>query len=1315
MHVEAPFPLATVVRGLLLASLVIPLLGVSGAAALIRFAGQQTTGPGAKSWFAEVSAVFSFAVPLVMVGIALVGHAFRERCAAFAFAAGLLVNLTLIAGYALDHVNPEGLLPLEDWVRLGQLGAACAALWAIAWLGSRPWVATWRSDSGGALSQPLMSVQVGMAIAYMASLLLVALAVLILAPAVSDHTTVQAAYRRAPAWLIEVGSPLGWLALALVIVAAYLRDFPVRKGIPSQAIGVAVLAGLGVLACTLEGLGAGWGYRALMVGCGGWALAVSLGAWGIAKRLPLGQEPEAPDAIASLWVRITGFLVLFMGLKAAVWHNDHLWAAAAIALASMAGAALAVWHRREDWAFVAGLGVNLAASLVVWHLHRREPVEDWWVVLIQANVIASAMGTMLWLSVREWLFPPADLARPPGPLLSVQVALGFLGNALLLLFPLGHLVLQPGDLPRHLADVGQTGGWAALILAMAAAVWYLQQNPAPIGTHLVGGMALALGVLLACTASQWDTGNWLAFHVLTAAWLLAGAAMLGFGWTIVKEQAGVSAPEAAADHEGAAPTPVVHFPTRPVQAWVAAMGALVVLLAIRGAWDDPQRPYWSGVATLGVSGLAGLLAFWSQRPFGVYVSGLLINLAGILAWIAWGPNTLASFASTNVLCLGIASVCWSVLELPLAGRVSLPDRRTGYLPFAHAAALSALCILAVLVLFAVVSDVSGAGLYLSDRLAWTAFAAVALALIVLVWDPQADLALPGLYTGTLLGLALNLHGRQLAPAAWGWNLTWMLGSFVLLATLVGWMAPRLGTLWKALHLPARSSPWPASWFPGIQAIVGAVVLGLSLCVCLDFTTTSARLGGVLGLAFLVPAGVLLAGRAHDRWASAWRLATLALGALVLVEGGWALLPADAEAPWLHRSVIGMVVLGAVAFAYRLGLPGIIGAPEWHASARQVGRVVGILAAGLLALVFVEEALLYDLSSKTTPLSIPGIVAVGLGLVVLMVLSIFFAVRPEYDPFQLSAGRRHLYVYGCEILLVLLFVHLRLNVPGLFGAFAAKYWAMIVMAICFVGVGLSEFFSRKNLPVLAEPLQRTGLFLPLLPLLAFWFQPPLEIRAFAQEHAPAMEPFLRSVKRPAGGFSYYAFLWFASALLYTIVAVTKRSFWFALLAALAVNFGLWSMLYHYGWQFVIHPQLWLIPLALILLVSEYVNRDRLSRGQGLSLRYLALGLLYLSSTADMFITGVGNSVILPLVLAVLSILGVLAGIVLRVRAFLFLGVSFLFLVIFSMIWHAAVDRTQTWVWWASGIVLGVGIVALFAVFEKRRNDVLRLIDEIKKWH
>ena len=38
----------------------------------------------------------------------------------------------------------------------------------------------------------------------------------------------------------------------------------------------------------------------------------------------------------------------------------------------------------------------------------------------------------------------------------------------------------------------------------------------------------------------------------------------------------------------------------------------------------------------------------------------------------------------------------------------------------------------------------------------------------------------------------------------------------------------------------------------------------------------------------------------------------------------------------------------------------------------------------------------------------------------------------------------------------------------------------------------------------------------------------------------------------------------------------------------------------------------------------------------------------------------------------------------------------------MIWHAAVDLQQTWVWYASGIVLGVLVLGLFAYLEKRRT-------------
>ena len=116
----------------------------------------------------------------------------------------------------------------------------------------------------------------------------------------------------------------------------------------------------------------------------------------------------------------------------------------------------------------------------------------------------------------------------------------------------------------------------------------------------------------------------------------------------------------------------------------------------------------------------------------------------------------------------------------------------------------------------------------------------------------------------------------------------------------------------------------------------------------------------------------------------------------------------------------------------------------------------------------------------------------------------------------------------------------------------------------------------------------------------------------------------------------------------------------------------------------------------------------------ALRYLGICVVYVASAAEMFVTGLGSSLWLPVVLAALCVAGVLAGILLRVKAFLFLGVSFLLLDVFTMIWHAAVNRSQTWLWWASGIVLGVAILALFAVFEKRRNDVLKLVDELKRW-
>jgi len=116
----------------------------------------------------------------------------------------------------------------------------------------------------------------------------------------------------------------------------------------------------------------------------------------------------------------------------------------------------------------------------------------------------------------------------------------------------------------------------------------------------------------------------------------------------------------------------------------------------------------------------------------------------------------------------------------------------------------------------------------------------------------------------------------------------------------------------------------------------------------------------------------------------------------------------------------------------------------------------------------------------------------------------------------------------------------------------------------------------------------------------------------------------------------------------------------------------------------------------------------------SVRYLASMTIYVSSTADIFLQGVAQAPWLPLVLAGISILGIFTGILMRVRSFLFLGTSFLMLALLTIIWHAAHDLEQTWVWAASGIVAGMAIIALFALFEKKRQEVLRLVDQIKEW-
>jgi len=85
---------------------------------------------------------------------------------------------------------------------------------------------------------------------------------------------------------------------------------------------------------------------------------------------------------------------------------------------------------------------------------------------------------------------------------------------------------------------------------------------------------------------------------------------------------------------------------------------------------------------------------------------------------------------------------------------------------------------------------------------------------------------------------------------------------------------------------------------------------------------------------------------------------------------------------------------------------------------------------------------------------------------------------------------------------------------------------------------------------------------------------------------------------------------------------------------------------------------------------------------------------------------------PIILAGLCVLGILAGIALRIRPFLYLSTAFLLMDIFIQIYRAG--RTNTWIWWISGVAFGLIILILFAWFERKRERILILLRSLKEW-
>lgn len=936
------------------------------------------------------------------------------------------------------------------------------------------------------------------------------------------------------------------------------------------------------------------------------------------------------------------------------------------------------------------LAVNLAFMLHVAYSPDQPGavrLAEW----LQWNTVGAASFGVLWAGLFRWIARPGRPAEPAlanlnldQSLLSLQLAVALLAAGWLAAITALAIAQYPAVPPAEVATLGQPLSYIALALTLALAVawWYCcgRDTPATIDflPDFVFWLSAALVPIIAATANRWDpAGTWISFHTLTGGWIVVaalGCTAIAIPWKVRL--------------------------TTPYHLSVAALCGLIVALAIVGNVADPAQPWWSLSACAGAMVMISALGVTQRSQPYAYVSTLLAGLCVILFWAA--PKTLPwitfafgrSGGMLEVLALSllIAAAFWLSQEVS-----SQRDRGQSLdprylMPRAHSLVVLGLMV-PYLLLHLLYALAEGSVIAFRGHEAAACIATLAYGGVIAgcLWDRRAHYTLPAAWVWGIIGWLVAIDATPALEQNPFRAMTALVVAGALHIAVTGqvwFLGANIAALGNRLGVPdpVGGLTRTSRWLPGVNSLATAGLCVAALSLILWLPQLQLRI-----FAALVPgiAGWGIACLAQQQRREAMQLSALLLAGLSVCYLGWAQLDPTLTAQfWLTRVFRLVMALSALTFIYGLGLPRLLFIKgDWYTAARRAGYFAAIAAvAAFIANLTMEIALFRP--GIGAPVEIQQVIAIAAILFLLIAGLLSLALMPGADPMVLTERGKQGYVYAAEAIAALLFAHLYVCRPMWFDTFLRLHWPLIVMGIAFVGVGAAELSQRLKIRVLAEPLHRTAAMLPLLPVLGMWV---------TTIHS-----------------TDYALLLLVVGLLYLVLSVTQKS-WVSLVgAALAGNAALWVMLHRDQYYFAANPQFWLVPPAVSVLAAAQIHRHRLDPRVLTGIRYAAAGLIYLSSTSEIFIRGVGSHLWPPMVLAVLSVAGALLGIMLRIRAFLYLGTAFTLMALITMVAHAAQSIDHVWPWWALGIGMGIAILILFGIFEKQRDQVMALIARLKQW-
>jgi tetratricopeptide (TPR) repeat protein len=246
-------------------------------------------------------------------------------------------------------------------------------------------------------------------------------------------------------------------------------------------------------------------------------------------------------------------------------------------------------------------------------------------------------------------------------------------------------------------------------------------------------------------------------------------------------------------------------------------------------------------------------------------------------------------------------------------------------------------------------------------------------------------------------------------------------------------------------------------------------------------------------------------------------------------------------------------------------------------------------------------------------------------------------------------------------------------------------AILLTLLAYLDFGIAEAIERMGLTLYSRPMRFVSFALPLLPLV----------------------PMLSAGKLDGIGMFHLL----AAGTFYGVAFSATRWRPLGYAAAVVYNAALWVWWGRLGWTLADDPQFYFVPVGLSTILFAEANRRDLGASAVNAVRSVGLVLIYLATAFPIWNN---QSFGAWLTLLVLSLLGIFAGIGLRARVFLWMGLAtFLLDITYQLVRFSADHAVAKW-----GIMLGLGI-ALFlfvALNEKKRivGKILDYYEQIQAW-